>query len=185
SQSGEDDVIIIDDGEDEIIDKNNRPSSDMFRPRGWKPDLLSKNSRTSRGSGRTSSLLSRMSNNNRIDEDIPGDEEDEVEDTEEVEARRAEALNSLTSPKVNRNSSTKSSKSPQMSMISQDVVIEEEPDSYDSTSSNRKSVVRKRITEYEQKSVDLERNNSLSLNDNERKSSQESGNKEREIKDDD
>ncbi|CAG8451858.1 10255_t:CDS:2 [Acaulospora morrowiae] len=173
SQSGDDDVIIIDDGEDEIIDKNNRPSSDMFKPRR-RPDLISKNSRTSRGSGRTSSLLSRISNN-KIDEDIPGVEEDEVENTEEVKARRAETLNIL-DPTVNINSSTKSSKSPQMSMNSQDVI--EEPNSYDSTSNNRESVVRKIVN-------DLERNNSLSLNDNERKSSQESGNREREIKDDD
>ncbi|RHZ90036.1 hypothetical protein Glove_9g155 [Diversispora epigaea] len=149
------------DEEEAFINKDNRPSSDMFKPRILKPDLLSRNSRASKGSLRSSSLLSRTSNmSNRIDggidEDIPGDDDDEVVEDTEVEARRAEALNSLVNPKVKRNSS-QSLKSPRMSMISQDIAIDESQPFDEHNSKNRESMVRKRISEpTEQKSRGIE-----------------------------
>ncbi|CAG8527607.1 9436_t:CDS:2 [Diversispora eburnea] len=150
----EHDIISGGDEDDEeaFINKDNRPSSDMFKPRSLKPDLLSRNSRASKGSLRTSSLLSRMSNmSNRvdggIDEDIPGnDDEEEVVENTEVEARRAEALNSLINPKVKRNSS-QSLKSPRMSMISQNIAIDESEQLDGHNSKNRESIVRERISE--------------------------------------
>ncbi|GBB85553.1 hypothetical protein RclHR1_12040005 [Rhizophagus clarus] len=123
-----------DSGDDEIIiNKDNRPSSDMFRPHGWKPDLL----RKSRNSARSSIMSS------RIDEDIPGDDFDEIEDDDEVvAAQRAEALNNLTKPK--RSSSRLSVKQSPI----------EDPESFDFTDDakslkSRDSVVRKRVSEYE------------------------------------
>lgn len=68
-----------------IINKNNRPSSDMFRPHGWKP-------RKSRSSAMSS----------RIDEDIPGNDSGKAEDDEVVAAQRAEALNNLLSSRNDR-----------------------------------------------------------------------------------
>ncbi|RIA96933.1 meiotic cell cortex C-terminal pleckstrin homology-domain-containing protein [Glomus cerebriforme] len=121
-----------DSGDDDmIINKNNRPSSDMFRPR--KPDLLRKSTRNSA----RSSIMS-----SKIDEDIPGDEFDEIEEDDEiVAAKRAEALNNLTKPKRSSSRST----------LSKQLLVED-PEPFELTGdakTNRDSVVRKRVSEYE------------------------------------
>jgi hypothetical protein len=130
-----------DDGYDDMdINKNNRPSSDMFRPRGWKPRK-----------SRHSSMMSIK----KFDEDISGEEEEEIEDDETVAAQRAEALNNLTS--------SRSSKSPRLSkdkIINPEIGEEQEDassvDSFTSANetnskrgsaaSKRESAVSKRIS---------------------------------------
>ncbi|CAJ0921702.1 6917_t:CDS:2 [Entrophospora sp. SA101] len=154
------------------INKNNRPSSDMFRPHGWKSGVKS------RGSVRSSIMSS------RIDEDIVPGESDEEYDTKdgEVAAARAEALNNLTKSdeQFTTSQSSRSSRSSRFSRISRQI-LSEEPDSIVEILSNesqsirdsnsRDSIVRKRISEYDDiskqiiDSVDKEGNPKLYLDD--------------------
>ncbi|CAG8613961.1 8022_t:CDS:2, partial [Funneliformis mosseae] len=132
---------LEEDGDDDmVINKDNRPSSDMFKPRGWKHDL----SRKSKNSMRSSIMSS------KIDEDILGVEEEEFDENDEiVAAQRAEALNNLT--KLNRNPSI-SSKSSRLS-TDPNKSIEGPEFASDSKSirdsKQRESVVRMRVSEYE------------------------------------
>ncbi|CAI2178463.1 1096_t:CDS:2 [Funneliformis geosporum] len=129
----------LEDGDDDVeINKNNRPSSDMFKPR--KPEL----SRKSKNSF-VSSIMS-----SKIDEDIiPGVEEEEFDENDEiVAAQRAEALNNLT--KLNRNASI-SSKTSRLSTDPKDpasLEVSSDPKSI-RNSTSRESVVRMRISEFE------------------------------------
>ncbi|CAG8525212.1 18540_t:CDS:2 [Dentiscutata erythropus] len=114
----------------EKINKNNRPSSDWFTSDKSKRRLMSERSR--------SSLLSRESADVDI---IPGEDEDD-ETKEIVEARRAEALRKLGD---NNN------------VLSREIVGEPgtlDDDTYENSDKNsdirhKDSVVRRRVTEYE------------------------------------